>query len=222
MMIGLLTVGTFSAHAKVTSLSQMPQQLKKQMEVKKNAMGIKSTGKSVLDGIIANPSPHTPLRQAKVRVRIINVNLGSDPNHIEFFQRDVCILESDKLNVYDHRPGAPVSSESSPNLGCVDSLSGATIGVWVSLRLENTKTIDQLEDVKVASAAVYASLVSNGVVSNISSASNFVATRDLNQKGFLLSVAPDNTVCTTSSDGSTVTCKPKTNEYYSAIVDIED
>lgn len=155
-----------------------------------------------------------PIRYAKVRVRVIKHTSNNDPDSPGFDETDVCILQSDRLPVYDLRKG---NSGGGLLLQCVDSETRQTLWVISGVGVANAKIIDGTDDVKFASTV----LAAGPGRERVPTAGANLATKDLGLRSMILIAKPVlESECV--DKGDRIVCSPSNRMYYSAMFEIED
>jgi len=168
-------------------------------------------------------TPPSPIRYAKMRVRVTKSVLNSDPNSPGFVHSDVCIIESSQVPVFDERQQLG-GTESPLGKSCTDPDNKVTVNVWGMFLLLNSQIIDSKSDVKLAIVGL--TVDGNTPTTKIPSAYSYSASKDLNLKSMLVVAEPTgaaSSTCSTDSQGNT-TCQIDAPNpiYYSLIADLED
>lgn len=158
-----------------------------------------------------------PVRHAKINIRMVKHVPVQDPHDVGFDEKDICILQSAELPVYDLR-NAPANSWTTPlNQYCTDKETGAVIVVSSLLSYGRAQFANAEDDIKYALTGIGVDTDSYVFPSSYATA----ASKDLNFKSLLLT-APDVPFHCSPKSIQTAACPSDGPIYYSAYVEFED
>jgi hypothetical protein len=217
-------IGAFSLQVSATDLSKIEAGLNGKLQQKH------LHGKVHMRDSGTDPNP-VPIRQVNVRVKFVKTTLTKNSSGGYDSTDTYPCTTTTTFNVYDNRNDSGVTvwgSSDSDRVQCSSTLLGNPVvvhlGGVVSL-LNGALFGTTLEDFKLSTPILYYDSPMPGTSSdgNETYAFDAAGSTDLTATSMLSSISPSSAIqsCTVDSNGNS-SCTAPINEYFSAVVDVQD